>query len=103
MGLAFLHCSVNMKQYELSRRTVCIRNYGERAWVNTQKLIKLLEPRPDLSLALRASLRGMNKMCLWPSQAGLTFGTPVTFTCGAMPKAEKTPTFGRQSLKPPAA
>jgi hypothetical protein len=30
------------EQYEQSGDNVCIRNYGEKAWVNTQELIKLI-------------------------------------------------------------
>jgi hypothetical protein len=42
------------QQYEQAGRKVCIRNYGEKAWVNTQELIKLIlelkhtEKKPDL-------------------------------------------------------
>jgi len=42
------------QQYEQVGRKVCIRNYGEKAWVNTQELIKLIlelkrgERKPDL-------------------------------------------------------
>lgn len=42
------------QQYEQSGRSVCIRNYGEKAWVNTQELIKLIlelkagKQHPDL-------------------------------------------------------
>jgi hypothetical protein len=42
------------QQFEQAGRNVCIRNYGEKAWVNTQELIKLIlelkrdERKPDL-------------------------------------------------------
>jgi hypothetical protein len=42
------------QQYQQAGRSVCIRNYGEKAWVNTQELIKLIlelkrgERKPDL-------------------------------------------------------
>ncbi len=41
-------------KYQASGRTVCVKNFGEKAWVNTQEMIKLLlelkqtDRKPDL-------------------------------------------------------
>ncbi len=46
--------SLLAEKYELAGRNVCVQNYGEKAWVNTQEVIKLIlelkksERKPDL-------------------------------------------------------
>lgn len=48
--------SLLAEQYEKNGRKVCVRNYGEKAWVNTQELVKLVlelkgeERKPNLVL-----------------------------------------------------
>lgn len=48
--------SLLAKKYEESGRKVCVRNFGQKAWVNTQEMVKLTlelkqaERKPDLVL-----------------------------------------------------